>query len=83
MAGRRPPSGQLGKLVSWQPDNQAATQVGNTITQNRCVRTLAPPLVMFGCFIVRRPDCIRRFSGGSGRRDRLQPGHLGGDPAGH
>ena len=53
-------------------EEQAAMPVSTTITQNRGVRTPAPPLVMFGCSIAPRPD---------GRRcSRLRPPHALADP---
>jgi hypothetical protein len=48
----------------------AAMPVSTTITQNRGVRAPAPPLVMFGCSIAPRPEGIRCFSSGCGRRTR-------------
>ena len=44
--------------------------VSTTITQNRGVRTPAPPLVMFGCSMAPRPEGMRCFSSGRARRPR-------------
>jgi len=52
------------------PSRPAATPASTTITQNRGVRTPAPPLVMFGCSIAPRPDGSRCFTNGCGRRMR-------------
>ena len=44
--------------------------VATTITQNRGVSTPTPSLVIFGCSVAPRPDGMRCFSSGGGRRMR-------------